>query len=414
MRETKRSAARLALADAKERARAIQKIAGALVRKGKAILAANRKDLAHFAGEGVMRERLALDIKKLGAIARGVLSVAHLKDPLRKVLEKKILKNGLVVKKISVPLGVVGVIYESRPNVTVDLVVLALKTGNGIVLKGGKESYHTNKVLVSIMQKALVDSGLPKDAILLIDPATDWREELLNAHGIIDVLIPRGGAGLINFVREHSKIPVIETGAGVCHTFLDEKYDLAKASEIIVGTKVQRPSVCNALDTLVVHKKILKPFFERSGYAVAKKLASFGVEIFADKPSYAALKGVYPPSLLRRARSSDYGKEFLALKMSVKTVPSFEAGLSFVQQHTSGHSESILTSNKRNAQRFLQEVDAAVVYENASTRFTDGGEFGMGAEVGVSTQKLHARGPMGTEALTSYKWIVSGKGQMRK
>ncbi len=317
--------------------------------------------------------------------------------------------NGLVIKKISVPLGVVGVIYESRPNVTVDLAVLALKTGNAIVLKGGKEAYSTNKVLVSIIHRALKKHGLSSDLVFLVDPASNWKKDLLNAHGLVDVLIPRGGQGLINWVRENSHLPIIETGAGVCHTFVDN-YDVKKSVDIIVNSKTQAPAVCNALDTLVVNHQMLKKLMP----ALAAPLAEWGVEIFADNDSYRALKNIYPAKLLHMAKPEHFGREFLSLKMSIKTVKNFAEGLAFVKKYTSGHSEAILTNNRRHSSAFLKQIDAAAVYHNASTRFTDGGEFGMGAEVGISTQKLHARGPMGLEALTSYKWIVEGNGQTRK
>ena len=260
------------------------------------------------------------------------------------------------------------------------------------------------------MRKVLTKHGLPAELFLMIDPKSEWKNILLNAHGLVDVIIPRGGRGLIEFVRQNARIPIIETGAGVCHTFIDENYDIEKAVKIILNAKTQRPAVCNSLDTLVVHKKILKKLLP----ALVSGLAKYGVEIFADLPSYKILQSAYPKHLLKHSRSSDYGREFLALKMAVKTVGSFEEGLHFVQAHTSGHSEAVLTKNASHAKQFCDSVDAAAVYINASTRFTDGEEFGMGAEVGVSTQKLHARGPMGASALTSYKWVVSGNGQIRK
>ena len=252
--------------------------------------------------------------------------------------------------------------------------------------------------------------GVSSNAVFLVDPKSDWKKELLNAHGLIDLLVPRGGAGLISFVRENARIPIIETGAGVCHILVDESYDAGKAMPIIVNAKVQSPSVCNALDSLVVHEKIAPRLLPLLGAALAK----YGVEILADPPAFKLLKRTLSPKLLKKASPSDFGREFLSLKMAVKTVKNFEEGLAFVKKHTSSHTEAILTENEEHARTFLSDIDAAVVMHNASTRFTDGGEFGMGAEVGISTQKLHARGPMGIDTLTSYKWIVRGNGQFRE
>jgi glutamate-5-semialdehyde dehydrogenase len=292
--------------------------------------------------------------------------------------------------------------------VTADLAVLALKSGNAVALKGGKEANESNKTLVGLFHQVLKHHGLPKETVLLIDPKSEWEKTLLSAHGLVDVLIPRGGAGLINWVRQNSRLPVIETGAGVCHTFAED-YDVKKSVAIIVNARVQRPSVCNSLDTLVVTKKMLNKLMP----ALAAQLAEYKVLIFADAPSYQTLKNIYPAELLQKAKPEHFGVEFLSLKMSIKTVSNFNEGLAFIKKYTSGHSEAILTKNLRHASEFLKQIDASTVYHNASTRFTDGGEFGMGAEVGVSTQKLHARGPMGLEALTSYKWIVEGNGQIR-
>jgi len=375
----------------------------------KQILKANAQDLKNLKRKE-MKDRLVLSAKRLTAMAGGLIKVANLPDPLNKVLEKQKLKNGLNLQKISVPLGVVGVIYESRPNVTVDLAGLAIKSGNALVLKGGSEAYNSNKILVGLVHQVLTKHRLPSDLVYLINPKENWQKVLLTAYGLVDVIIPRGSNNLIEWVRENSRLPVIETGAGVCHTFVDGEVDIAKASEIIINAKIQRPDVCNALDTLVIHKKVLNQVLLRA----AKKFAEHKVIIFADGDSYQALKNIYPIKLLFRSKPSDYGKEFLSLKMSIKTVKTFEEGLSFIKEKTSGHSEAVLSRNGNHTKRFLEEVDAAAVYANASTRFTDGEEFGMGAEVGISTQKLHARGPMGAEALTSYKWIVHGKGQVRE
>src|SRR3989338_2166726 len=374
------------------------------------IVAANARDISGFKGTEAMKKRLGLDESKLEKYCKGIENVAELPDVLGKVLDERTRPNGLHIQKISVPLGVVGVIYESRPEVTIDLVALALKTGNAIVLKGGKESYHTNRAIVACIHAVLQSHGVSSDAVYLVDPKSNWKKELLNAHGLVDVLIPRGGAGLIEFVRENARIPIIETGAGVCHILVDESFDAGKAMPIIVNAKVQSPSVCNALDSLVVHEKIAPRLLPLLGAALAK----YGVEILADPPAFKLLKRTLSPKLLKKASPSDFGREFLSLKMAVKTVKNFEEGLAFVKKHTSSHTEAILTENEEHARTFLSDIDAAVVMHNASTRFTDGGEFGMGAEVGISTQKLHARGPMGIDTLTSYKWIVRGNGQFRE
>lgn len=387
----------------------LRELAKIIQRNRKLILVANKKDFKKMGDNSVWRDRLLLTLKRLDDIARSLGEIARLPDPLHRVLETRRLASGLLAKKITVPLGVVGVIYESRPNVTVDLAAMAIKSGNIIVLKGGKESYETNKILVKSIHQVLAKFRVPREMVYLVDPGSNWKQSLFAAQGFVDVLIPRGSQALIDFVRTHSTIPVIETGAGVCHTFVDEKFVLTDAIKIIVNAKTQRPTICNSLDTLVVHQKALASLLP----ALASQLAKFGVEILADREAFRVLKNFYPSDLLQLSKFADYGREFLSLRMSIKTVKSFQDGLRFVQTMTSGHSEAILTKNKRHAQEFLQAVDAAVVYHNTSTRFTDGGEFGMGSEVGVSTQKLHVRGPMGTEALTSYKWVVTGRGQVR-
>jgi len=408
LKKVKASQPRLAALSLKKRNQILKNISGLLVKHQKKIIKANALDLKNLK-RLEMRDRLVLNEKRLSGMAGGLLKVAALKDPLGQTIEKKKLANGLNLQKVSVPLGVVGVIYESRPNVTIDLAGLAIKSGNALVLKGGSEAQASNKVLVDLVHRALKLAGLPSDVMLLIDPKSDWQKPLLNAHGLVDVLIPRGSNNLITWVRENSKLPVIETGAGVCHTFVDADANIEKSADIIVNAKIQRPDVCNALDTLVIHKKAMKALA-----AASKKLASHRVEIFADADAYGELKKAYPMKLLHKAKPKDYGHEFLGLQMSVKTVKSFEEGLEFIKKNTSGHSEAILSKNKKNISRFLREVNAAAVYANASTRFTDGEEFGMGAEVGISTQKLHARGPMGLTALTSYKWIATGNWLARK
>lgn len=409
LQKAKHSSPALAALSAAERNNVLRDIAKTILKNSYAIIRVNQKDLKAFKGGESAAKRLELDKNKIRQIVVSIISVVKLPDPLNQILETRKRPNGLNIKKISMPLGVVGVIYESRPNVTVDLAVLAIKSGNAVALKGGKEAFETNKVLVSLMHQVLKKHGLPQELIYLIDSKIDWKKGLLNAHGLVDVLIPRGGQGLINWVRQNSHLPIIETGAGVCHTFVDS-YDAKKSVAIIVNAKVQAPAVCNALDTLVVNRSMIAKLMP----VMAAPLAGHKVEIFADADSYQFLKNIYPANLLHMATSEHYGFEFLSLKMSVKTVKNFAEGLAFVKKYTSGHSEAILTTDKHHASIFLKEIDAAAVYHNASTRFTDGGQFGMGAEVGISTQKLHARGPMGLEALTSYKWIVGGTGQVRK
>jgi glutamate-5-semialdehyde dehydrogenase len=410
LKKVKEASLKLAQLDNKTRNQILRGFANALEKNKVMILRTNRRDLKFFKGSDAMRERLELDNRKLRGIIASIKDVAKLPDPLNNILESRKRPNGLMVKKISVPLGVVGVIYESRPNVTVDLAVFAVKSGNAVVLKGGKESFHTNQALVRIMRNVLKKFKLPSDLIMLITPTMNWQAGLLNAHDFIDVLIPRGSNSLIDWVRENATVPVIETGAGVCHVFVDQPYDTDKGAKIVFNAKTRRPSVCNALDTLVIHKKMSEKLLSQ----LARPLSRHQVEIFADRESYSLLEKYYPKKLLHRAKAIDYGKEFLSLKMSIKTVDDYAVGLKFIQKHTSGHSEAILTNSQNHARRFMEEVDAAAVYHNASIAFTDGGEFGMGAEVGISTQKLHARGPMSLESLTSYKWLVFGHGQVRR
>lgn len=395
---------KLAALSLAERNQILQALASALSKNQKAILQANQQDIKELK-RLAMKDRLILNAKRLQEMVEGLRALAKLSDPLNKTLEVRRPKNGLVIKKVSVSLGVLGVIYESRPNVTIDLAGLAIKSGNALALKGGSEARNSNRVLVRLIHQALKTLGLPAGLVYLINPKDNWQKILLNAHGLVDVLIPRGSNNLIQWVRNNSHLPVIETGAGVCHTLVDEKVDAKKTAAIIFNAKTQRPDVCNALDTLVIHRAMLK-----SGLPLAaKQLLAHRVEIFADTDSYRTLQNLYPSSLLRKSKPSDYGKEFLSLKMAIKTVKSFEEGLAFVKKYTSGHSEAILSDDSKHIARFLSEVDAAAVYANASTRFTDGGEFGLGVEAGISTQKLHARGPMGMEALTSYKWLIRGK-----
>lgn len=374
----------------------------------KDILGENQKDLALMAKDDPRYDRLLLSEERINAIANDVNLIASLPYHESHILEEKTMPNGLKIQKISVPLGVVAVIYESRPNVTVDVFSLCFKTGNSCVLKGGKEAKNSNNALLSVIKNTLKQHSINLDVVYSLPLEREATNTLLHAVGLIDVCIPRGSQALINFVREHAKIPVIETGAGIVHTYIDASGNIEKGRDIVANAKTRRVSVCNALDCLVIHQKLLKnlPF-------LVEPLAAKEVELYADEPSFNALKHTYPKALLHHAASQDYGREFLSYKMSIKTVDSIEGAVSHIMHYTSGHSEAIIAEEKTAIDYFLSHIDAAAVYVNASTAFTDGGQFGLGAEIGISTQKLHARGPMALQALTSYKWVVWGNGHIR-
>ncbi|MBI5753767.1 glutamate-5-semialdehyde dehydrogenase [Candidatus Peregrinibacteria bacterium] len=384
------------------------------------ILKENAKDLAKMGKNDPMYDRVLLNEKRVKAMAASVNEIAGYYSPVDVELEHRVLANGLDLRKISVPFGVVGVIFEARPNVVIDIFALCFKSKNACVLKGGSQSEKSNEVLVKLILEAIRDvagdrrgqkrgeNGFMKDLVLLLKNDRKLLAEFMKQDKYVDVIIPRGGHGLINFVRENSMIPVIETGAGVVHTYFDEFGDLDKGREIVFNAKVSRPSVCNALDTLIIHKSRLVDL-----PAICQPMEEKKVEIFADKGSYKILAGYYSKNLLHKATGKIFGMEYLSLKMAIKTVASFDEALDHIANFGSKHSESIITENRERAEKFLKVVDAACVYVNASTRFTDGGEFGLGAEVGISTQKLHARGPMGIKELTSYKWLVRGTGQVR-
>lgn len=379
-------------------------IASAIEANTEKILRANEKDLELSGLEGAMRERLTLNLKRIAEMAKGVRDVAALADPVDETVAEWTLPNGLRIHKVRVPLGVVGIIYESRPNVTVDTVSLTLKTGNAIVLRGGKEAIHSNQCLVEILNGV---KGIPEGAIELLDSSTrDSVGELIKARGLVDVIVPRGGEGLISFVVENSVVPVIETGAGNCHVFVDESADLAMADAIVINAKTQRPSVCNAAEKLLVHKSIAADYIPR----IVKKLIDSGVEVRGDAESQRLSAG----QNVRLAEEKDWGEEYLRLCMAVRVVSDVDEAIRHINQYSTKHSDSIVTFNEENARRFLRLVDSAAVYWNASTRFTDGGEFGFGAEMGISTQKLHCRGPFALAELTSTKYEVIGTGQIRK
>lgn len=393
-----------------QRNKVLREIKSALYNNKEKILKFNKKDVDKFDKNDPMRDRLLLTSDRIDSIIEDINTVISLKNPIGKILEKKQLKNGLELKKVTVPFGVICVIYESRPNVTVDVVSLCLKSGNAVILKGGEEAWNSNYFLVKLIKQAIVKAGLSEDLVLNIDPKDQSIiSNLLEAKDYVDLIIPRGGPGLINFVQKNSKIPVIETGAGVCHAFIDKGAKSKMATDIVFNAKTSRPSVCNALDTLVIHKKELSTCLP----SIADKLKQEKVEIFADEESYRILeKKKYP--YLKKATKQSFGKEFLSLKIAVKTVKDINEAIEHVNDHSTKHSELIITENNKNAEKFLQEVDASCVYHNASTRFTDGSQFGLGGEIGISTQKLHARGPMSIEELTTYKWTIKGKGQVRE
>jgi len=383
-------------------------LAGAAIAQTALLLQENQKDLDRMDVSDPKYDRLKLTEVRIKDIAKDMVNVANLPHPLGHILSEKTMPNRLHIKKIGVPLGIVGVIYEARPNVTFDVFALCFKTGNVCILKGGSDAEFSNKAIIKIIHAVLAKHGINKNVAVLLPPEREATEALLNAIGYIDVLIPRGSQSLIDRVRQQSKVPVIETGAGIVHTYFDETGDLNKGSEIVFNAKTRRVSVCNALDCLILHSSRLSDLPE-----LAQKLTEKDVEIFADERAYTSLKGSYPDNLLKKAQPEHFGTEFLDYKMAIKTVDSFDEALNHIAGHSSKHSEAIITENAQHAATFLNKVDAAAVYLNASTAFTDGAQFGLGAEIGISTQKLHARGPMGLQELTSYKWIVEGDGQVR-
>jgi glutamate-5-semialdehyde dehydrogenase len=378
-------------------------IADAIDADAKTILEANREDIQNSGLEGAMRDRLLLTEERIKEMALGVREVAALGDPIGETLAEWTRPNGLHIRKVRVPLGVVGIIYESRPNVTVETAALALKTGNAIVLRGGKEAARSNRRLVEILAAV---PGVPEGAIELLDSSTRQSvAELINARGLVDVIIPRGGAGLIAFVTENSAVPVIETGAGNCHIFADESADFEMADRIVINAKTQRPSVCNAAEKLLVHERIAMEYIPR----IVKKLIEAGVDVRGDGKSRSLATGLS----IEPAAEQDWYEEYLRLCMAVRVVADVDEAIAHINRYSTKHSDSIITGNEDNARKFLRGVDSAAVYWNASTRFTDGAEFGFGAEMGVSTQKLHCRGPFALAELTSSKYEIVGTGQVR-
>ena len=384
-------------------------VADAAIAETPFILAENEKDLARMDKNDPKYDRLKLTEERLKGIAADTRNVATLPSPLGKVLKESVRPNGMRLTKVSVPFGVIGIIYEARPNVSFDVFSLCLKSGNACILKGGSDADCSNRAIISVIHEVLKKFNINPHIVELLPADREATAALLNAVGYVDLIIPRGSSSLIHFVRENAKIPVIETGAGICHTYFDEFGDVNKGAAIIHNAKTRRVSVCNALDCSIIHDKRLTDL-----PMLCEKLKDSHVIIYADAQAYQALEGRYPAELLEHAKAESFGTEFLDYKMAVKTVKSFEDALGHIQENSSKHSECIVTENKERAALFTKIVDAACVYTNVSTAFTDGAQFGLGAEIGISTQKLHARGPMGLEEITSYKWVIEGDGQTRR
>lgn len=372
------------------------------------LLEENKKDLDRMDPANPNYDRLKLTEARIADISKDIINVSKLENPLGHILSEKTLPNGLNISKISVPLGVVGVIYEARPNVTFDVFALCFKTGNICILKGGSDAAYSNQAIIDVIHKVLTAHNIDVNVAVLLPKEREAAEALMQAVGYVDVIIPRGSQGLINSVRQNSKVPVIETGAGIVHTYFDESADLEKGTAIIFNSKTRRVSVCNALDCAIIHASRLNDLPK-----LTEPLGAAGVTIFADERAFAALTGTYPSDLLHPAGIEHFGTEFLSMKMAIKTVDSLQQALDHIATYSSKHSEAIITEDEKNMEIFLNRVDAAAVYVNTSTAFTDGAQFGLGAEIGISTQKLHARGPMALQELTSYKWLIRGNGQVR-
>lgn len=384
-------------------------VADAALAKSDFILAENRKDLDRMDPKDPKFDRLKLTEERLQGIAADTRNVATLPSPLGRILKENIHPKGMQLKKVSVPFGVIGIIYEARPNVSFDVFSLCLKSGNACILKGGSDADYSNRAIISVIHEVLKHFNVSPHIAELLPADREATAELLNARGYVDLLIPRGSSNLINFVRQNATIPVIETGAGICHTFFDREGDVKKGTAIINNAKTRRVSVCNALDCLLIDADRLNDL-----PALCRPLPESNVIIYADTCTYSALKGNYPEELLKEATEEDFGTEFLDYKMSVKTVQSIREAIAHIRKYGSKHSECIVTEDKSHAEWFCRDVDAACVYVNVPTSFTDGAQFGLGAEIGISTQKLHARGPMALEELTTYKWIIEGEGQVRE
>lgn len=398
----------LALLEEKQINAILMAVAEAIPHYMNRILEANETDLSRMDPDNPKYDRLRLTEQRLLDIASDIRNVAALPSPLNQVLEESVRPNGLRLKKVSVPFGVIGIIYEARPNVTFDVFSLCLKSGSACVLKGGSDAAESNRAIVELLHKVLADLGADTRLVTLLPPGREAAEELLHANGWVDLIIPRGSSGLIDYVRQNATVPVIETGAGVCHTYFDASGSLEKGIRIVNNAKTRRVSVCNALDCLLVHESRINDLVQ-----LCAPLQENKVTIYADEAAYEALCGHYPASLLVQALPEVYGTEFLDYKMAVKTVRNIEEAVSHIYTYGSGHSECIVAEDKQASDLFCRQVDAACVYVNAPTSFTDGAQFGLGAEIGISTQKLHARGPMGLREITTYKWLIEGDGQIR-
>ena len=407
-RAAKKAAADLASADNGKTSGMLLSLADGIGKNQDALLEANRADLAKMPEDNPMYDRLKLDSRRLEGIAADMRNVAGLPCPAGRILSETVRPNGMKIQKVSVPFGVVGIIYEARPNVSFDVFSLCVKSGNACILKGGSDAFCTNSAIVELIRSVLRDCGFDENTVTLMPAGHDSTAALLEAAGDVDLVIPRGSKRLIDFVRQNARVPVIETGAGICHTYFDRDGDLDKGAAIVTNAKTRRVSVCNALDCLIVHKDRL---FDLPGLCSGVK--DHDVVIYADEAAYAALEGNYPAELLLHADEDSFGTEFLSYRMAVRTVDSLDEALQHISRYSSKHSECIVTENKKTADRFLREVDAACVYANVSTAFTDGAQFGFGAEIGISTQKLHARGPMALPELNTYKYVITGDGQIR-
>ncbi|NBB21417.1 glutamate-5-semialdehyde dehydrogenase [Runella sp. CRIBMP] len=408
LQATQQAAAQVRRLTSEQKTALLNRLADILIENQAHIMTENQKDMERMPDKDPKKDRLFLNEKRIQGLADSLRDVAQLPDPSGQVLFEREIEQGLKLKKIAVPLGVVGAIFESRPNVTVDVAALCLRSGNACVLKGGKEADFSNRCLVGLIHQALQENGIDTNAVMLLPTDRQFVMELLTATRYVDIIIPRGSESLIQFVRKNSLIPTIETGAGVCHGYVETTADLTKARDIVVNARVSRPSVCNSMDCVIVDKAIATTFLPM----LKDDFIQWNVEVFADDESYPLFEKMQYP-MLQHAQPQDFGREFLDYKIAVKIVDGLDEALSHIQNYSSRHSEAIVSQNQSAIDRFLNEVDAAAVYANASTRFTDGGVFGLGAEIGISTQKLHARGPFALEKLVTEKWVVVGDGQVR-
>ncbi len=387
----------------------LQEIATEIDKQENFLLEENKKDLERMDKSDPKHDRLMLTSERLKGIADSLIDIANMQSPIGEIMEEKTLENGINLQKVRVPMGVLGIVFEARPNVFFDCFALSFKTRNACVLKGSADAEISNTAICKLIQEVLRNNNLDENMVVFPPSSRESLAVMMKAHGIVELLIPRGGQGLINFVRENSQIPVIETGAGIVHTYLDSSGDTEKAKKIIFNAKTQRPSVCNALDCLIVHKDKLADL-----PAICEQMTEKNVEIYADEQSYQVLSSSYSAELLKQATENDFGTEFLGYKLSIKTVNNMEEAIEHISKYSSRHTEAIIAEDLEKTEEFLKRIDATTVFANASTRFTDGGVFGLGAEIGISTQKLHARGPMGLKEITTYKWLGRGSGQTRE